>query len=68
MIAKGHPLRVFDLPFVGLGLPVLLLSRALNVFPLSALANCWRKPEDRISLRMQCVLWFSGMRGAVSFA
>ena len=63
----GAPV-VWDVPFLALGLPILLLSRALNVFPLAFIANLCRPPEQRISLRMQIVIWFSGMRGAVSFA
>ena len=47
---------------------MLLASRALNVLLVSALANFWRKPEARVSLRHQVVMWFAGMRGAVSFA
>lgn len=62
----GAPV-VWDVPFLALGLPILLLSRALNVFPLAFIANLCRPPEQRISLRMQIVIWFSGMRGAVSF-
>jgi sodium/hydrogen exchanger 8 len=60
--------HVWDLPFIAAAFPVLLISRALNIFPISFLANCCRPPEERISIRMQVVMWWSGLRGAVSFA
>ena len=55
-------------------LPVLFIARACNIFPLTALANCLRRGrgrggrKQRISWQMQVVMWFSGMRGALSFA
>ena len=49
--------------------PCLFIARALNIFPLSALANSFRRGRKApISLQMQMVMWFSGMRGALSFA
>jgi sodium/hydrogen exchanger 8 len=45
---------------------LMLFSRALNIFPLSFLANLGRK--KKISNKIQIVLWFAGLRGAVSFA
>ena len=60
--------RIWDLPFLALAIPVLLASRAVNVFLISALANCRRPIDQQISMRMQVVMWFAGMRGAVSFA
>jgi sodium/hydrogen exchanger 8 len=59
----------WDIMFSFAGLLFCLVARALNIFPLSLIANCCRKKGDnRISLKMQCVLWFAGLRGAVSFA
>jgi len=43
-----------------------LLGRALNIFPLAALANLGRK--RKIGFKMQIVMWFAGLRGAISFA
>lgn len=43
-----------------------LLGRALNIFPLTALVNLRRKVP--ISFRMQGVMWFAGLRGAIAFA
>ena len=66
--AHPRPPVIWDLGFLSLAMPIILLSRALNIFPLSFLMNRCRRPEQRISGRMQVVMWFSGMRGAVSFA
>ncbi|KAK5983621.1 Sodium/hydrogen exchanger, partial [Trichostrongylus colubriformis] len=44
-----------------------LVSRALNIFPISYAVNKCRR-EVQISVKNQIVLWFSGMRGAVCFA
>ena len=51
-------------------MPVLLIARALNVFPMTHLANrnFGERNRQPISLRMQAVIWWSGLRGAVSFA
>jgi len=42
------------------------VSRALNIFPLAFIANLRRK--QKIPFRMQVLMWFSGLRGAISFA
>lgn len=43
-----------------------LLGRAANIFPLAMLVNKFR--EHKITNRMQFVMWFSGLRGAISYA
>ena len=43
-----------------------LLGRAVNIYPLSYLCNYFR--EHKISKRMMFVMWFSGLRGAVSYS
>ena len=43
-----------------------LIGRFFNTFPLSILSNIWRSRV--ISRKMQCVIWFAGLRGAISFA
>ena len=61
--------HTWDVPFLLLAFPVLLLSRAACVSLTSAIANCFRKqPNERITFRMQLVILFAGMRGSVSFA
>lgn len=42
------------------------VSRALNTFPLSFIANLGRTKV--IPYKMQCVIWFAGLRGAICFA
>ncbi|CAF0728350.1 unnamed protein product [Brachionus calyciflorus] len=43
-----------------------LLGRACNIFPLSFLLNYFR--EHKITKKMQFIMWFSGLRGAIAFA
>lgn len=43
-----------------------LLGRACNIFPLSILLNYFR--EHKITRKMQFIMWFSGLRGAIAFA
>ena len=43
-----------------------LVSRLMNVYPLSNLVNRYR--EEKISAKNQLIMWFSGLRGAVAFA
>ncbi|KAI3385838.1 hypothetical protein SNEBB_000594 [Seison nebaliae] len=45
---------------------LVLLGRAANIFPLSFILNFFR--AHRITKRMQFIMWFSGLRGAVAFA
>ena len=59
---------VWDWPFLSYGMLVLLAARAANIVTISFFANCFRRPAHRITARMQLVMWFAGMRGAVSFA
>uniref|UniRef100_A0A7S3D0U5 Sodium/hydrogen exchanger n=1 Tax=Palpitomonas bilix TaxID=652834 RepID=A0A7S3D0U5_9EUKA len=44
-----------------------LLARAINIFPLSLLANACRK-NKKIGFKMQVVMWWSGLRGAIAYA
>jgi sodium/hydrogen exchanger 8 len=43
-----------------------VLGRAVHIFPISTALNCQR--SKKISLNMQLMLWFSGLRGAIAFA
>lgn len=43
-----------------------LVARLFNIFPLSFIANWGRK--ETIPLKMQVVMWFAGLRGAIAFA
>jgi len=42
------------------------ISRALNIFPFSYLANLRRR--QKVTRSMQIVMWFAGLRGAIAFA
>lgn len=43
-----------------------LIGRAANIFPLALLVNQFR--EHRITKKMMFIMWFSGLRGAISYA
>jgi solute carrier family 9 (sodium/hydrogen exchanger), member 8 len=59
----------WDILFSVLALSFCILGRLLNIFPLSLLANlCRNKRENKITCKMQGVLWFAGLRGAIAFA
>lgn len=49
------------------GIVFTLVSRAANIYPLTALLNRWR--VDKISRKTQLIMWFSGsLRGAIAWA
>lgn len=56
----------FEFVFIAGALLAIGVARALNIYPLSLLLNCGRK--KKISLNYQHMMWFSGLRGALSFA
>ncbi|XP_058792951.1 sodium/hydrogen exchanger 8 [Phymastichus coffea] len=43
-----------------------LIGRAANIFPLALLVNKFR--EHQITRKMMFIMWFSGLRGAISYA
>jgi solute carrier family 9 (sodium/hydrogen exchanger), member 8 len=43
-----------------------LVGRACNIFPLAYLVNYFR--QHKITKKMQFIMWFSGLRGAIAFA
>jgi len=47
-------------------LALCIVSRAANIFPLSALVNVRR--SNKISFKMQIMIFFSSLRGAIAFA
>lgn len=55
-----------ELALVIWALILCLVGRACNIFPLAWFANKFR--EHKITKRMQFVMWFSGLRGAISYA
>ncbi|ETI56508.1 sodium/hydrogen exchanger 3, variant 2 [Phytophthora nicotianae CJ01A1] len=56
----------WDFTFIFLATIFCLVSRLFNTFPLSWIANQGR--TTKIPAKMQVVLWFAGLRGAISFA
>ena len=56
----------WDFVFVVMAILFCLLGRALNTFPISAVANMSR--SHKVPMRMQFVIWFAGLRGAIAFA
>ncbi|XP_045447717.1 sodium/hydrogen exchanger 7 [Melitaea cinxia] len=60
------PKHHFDPWFIIAGFLTSTLGRAVNIYPLSFLLNLGRKPP--IPMNFQHMLFFSGLRGAMSFA
>ncbi|XP_061385776.1 sodium/hydrogen exchanger 6 isoform X4 [Danaus plexippus] len=60
------PKHHFDPWFIIAGFLTSTLGRAVNIYPLSFLLNLGRKPP--IPVNFQHMLFFSGLRGAMSFA
>lgn len=60
------PKHRFDPFFIFTGFICATLGRAANIYPLSLLLNIGRKPK--ISANFQHMLFFAGLRGAMSFA
>lgn len=58
----------WDLTFSIVAFVSCLVGRALNIFPLSFLANVCRERSQKITAKTQAVLWFAGLRGAIAFA
>jgi len=56
----------WDLVLIACATTLCFVGRAFNIFPLSLIANIRRK--NKISFKMQVMLWFAGMRGAIAFA
>lgn len=52
--------------FVIWSLILCLIGRACNIFPLAWLVNRFR--EHKITTKMSFIMWFSGLRGAISYA
>ncbi|XP_017111339.1 sodium/hydrogen exchanger 6 isoform X5 [Drosophila elegans] len=60
------PKHHFDAGFIITAFICAAIGRAVNVYPLSWLLNIKRKPK--ISVNFQHMLFFAGLRGAMSFA
>jgi sodium/hydrogen exchanger 8 len=59
----------YDIIFSALALTFCFFGRFMNIFPLSFVSNlCRHKGSNHISIKLQTVLWFAGLRGAIAFA
>ncbi|XP_059397008.1 sodium/hydrogen exchanger 8 isoform X1 [Carassius carassius] len=56
----------FELSFVIWCIVLVLVGRAVNIFPLSFLLNFCR--DHKITPKMMFIMWFSGLRGAIPYA
>lgn len=56
----------FELSFVIWCIVLVLLGRAVNIFPLTVLLNVFR--DHKITPKMMFIMWFSGLRGAIPYA
>ncbi|XP_055639755.1 sodium/hydrogen exchanger 8 [Toxorhynchites rutilus septentrionalis] len=55
-----------EMSFVIWAIILCLIGRACNIFPLAWLVNRFR--EHKITNKMAFIMWFSGLRGAISYA
>lgn len=60
--------HAWDPVLIILMLPILLISRAINIFPLGFVMNLKRKSHHKVTMPQQIMLWFGGLRGAMAFA
>uniref|UniRef100_A0A674CY26 Sodium/hydrogen exchanger n=1 Tax=Salmo trutta TaxID=8032 RepID=A0A674CY26_SALTR len=56
----------FEFSFVIWCIVLVLVGRAVNIFPLSYLLNFFR--DHKITPKMMFIMWFSGLRGAIPYA
>merc|ERR1719391_1526388 len=56
----------FEVSLILWALVLILVGRALNIFPLSMLCNKFR--SHQITKKMMVIMWFSGLRGAIAYA
>lgn len=62
-------LQQWNITFSLWAIMVCVIARICNIFPLSCLSNmCRRNSANPITWKMQCVLCFAGLRGAIAFA
>ena len=55
-------------PIMIVAMIAMLISRLFNVYPNAWLTNLSRKPDKKIPMSFQHIMWFSGLRGAIAFA
>lgn len=62
--------KSWNILFFTLCMVFCMVGRAANIFPLSYIANLARANSNlgKVPRKMQMVMWFAGLRGAISFA
>ena len=65
-VFSDHPDLTWDPWLIFYSILLIFIARFCNIFPLTALANIRRKVK--VNWRMQVILWFAGLRGAIAFA
>jgi len=63
---KGSEWYNWNTQLIFFTLLLCLVARAFIIFPGSFLVNCRR--ARKITIKMQLMLWFAGLRGAIAFA
>lgn len=58
----------FEIKFICWSMFACLVARAIVIYPLSIFFVFCRPKQNRISLKILFLVWFSGLRGAVAFA
>jgi len=61
--------EIFDIVFIFAGIAIILIARAANIYPLTAIVNAARRSSGGsiINQRYQFFMWFAGLRGAIAF-
>ena len=57
----------WEFGFIGPSLFVIIIGRALNIYPMSFLVNLTRSSSKKIDFKNQHLMFFSGLRGALAF-
>jgi len=58
----------WNLSFTLFAMLFCVIGRFFNIFPLSFILNTRRSSKSKINGKMQTVLWFAGLRGAIAYA
>eukprot|EP01124_Arcella_intermedia_P007623 TRINITY_DN1469_c0_g1_i5.p1 TRINITY_DN1469_c0_g1~~TRINITY_DN1469_c0_g1_i5.p1 ORF type:complete len:362 (-),score=70.36 TRINITY_DN1469_c0_g1_i5:75-1049(-) len=59
--------KYYNWPMIGMTIFACLASR-LFIVPFSLFLNFFRSPENKITFKMQLIMWWAGLRGAVAYS
>ena len=68
MFAFSEPYQDINIWFVLSTIVNLNIARALNIFTVTWFVNKTRSANTKIGIKMQIVMWISGLRGAMAYA